>query len=249
MKVLPKTVLVTLRLLRPYWTPVAFLLVLGLTVASGILHGKMSNRWGPGHAAQAAGERMARLPEQIGPWKHVEDSSLSETEANMLQVVNAVCRRYRHADTGEMVTMHLVIGPPGPLTEHTPEVCISSQAFARLGPSRRVEVVGRGRAGDEAGVGEFWAADFRSNDAAQGRLRVYYAWSTGRGWKAPPPGLGPGKSRVVFAAAPYLYKIQLVVPLPPGIGNTNHPQMDDPGRRFLTYFLPAAEDFLVEPAS
>lgn len=223
---------------------VAVIVVAALTLLSGIIHGRMSNRWGPSPDLVAVGNTLEeKLPRQFGDWQHVATGEMSDTIVEVLQCTGYVVASYRDT-AGETVDVAILVGPPGPISVHVPEICYSSREYAvqearqlasfpvRPDPTRESEKA-------ERPDDELWSMTFRSNDPGGDILRVYYAWSAGKGWTA------AENPRFSFMWAPYLYKIQLAAHLPLGAD----PVTDDPCRRFLEEFLPAVRRALVAPTA
>ena len=109
-------------------------------------------------------------------------------------------RVYENADTGDQITLAVLVGPPGPIAVHTPEVCYSSQNTTIV-TRNKVEV-----ATDTGGdASTFWATVLKPNSLEAQPFRVFYAWSTdGKTW------IADDNPRFNFGGAGILYKLQLV---------------------------------------
>jgi len=215
---------------------VAVVLVVGLTILSGVLHGRASNRWGPVADTLAAANKLKEIPNEFGDWRLQSSEELGRDSQEQLQPAGYLVNRYQNRQTGDVVDMFLLLGPPGPVSVHTPEVCFGTKNYQSRG--ERQKVVIRGPAG---GDDEFWALDFKTISLRGDSLRTYYAWSPGDRWQA------LEDARFWSAGLPYLYKIQLSCLLPPG---TTDPQSsDDPCRKFLQNFVPVAKKYLIAPAA
>lgn len=209
-------------------------LVAALTLASGIIHGRMSNRWGPSPDLLAAAKKLENLPRQFATWQLLSSGEMSDEVLKMLECTGYAVREYQDQETYERVTMTLLLGPSGPMSVHTPDICLPSRDYKALENPRRVPVsVGEGQSA------EFWRQTFQANDLNAGQLRVYYAWSPDGHWSA------PEEPRFKFADRPFLYKLQLVSGLPPG----TETEATDTCQRFLEAFVPIAEDYLAQPSS
>ena len=44
-------------------------LVVGLTVTAGVIHGRLSHRWGPRQDMLAAAQRLQAVPNEFGNWR------------------------------------------------------------------------------------------------------------------------------------------------------------------------------------
>ena len=202
------------------------LLLVGLTLGSGAAAGWLDNRWSRSVDLLAAGECLRQTPEKFGDWVLEHSQSLDEEAAELLQASGSTLCNYRNQKTGEAVIVALVVGPAGPISVHSPEVCYSSRDFKTLAPPKRFHVGG-------AAGGQLWGMTLERTDLDGGKLSVAYGWNDGRGWAA------PRQPRFQFGGAPLLYKLQLAAPL-----GDEGPDKGDPCRLFLRDFLPALDDVL-----
>ncbi len=216
------------------WFLSGVVLVVAVTILSGVLHGRMRNRWGPSPDTLSAANKLAEMPSQFGDWRLQSSGELSETASNMLECAGYIVRNYENQATGNVVGLTLLLGPPGPISVHIPEVCFGTRNYKILGERKRAAVPREGGADDE-----FWTLNYKANNLRGDLLRVYYAWTTGDRWSA------VNDPRFKFAGQPYLYKIQLSCRLQPGANVQSY----DPCREFLEEFLPAAGKCLIEPSS
>lgn len=220
----PATSPVTLRAAAPQAAgPIPHGVAVGLAVAitavGGLLYGNYSRRWGPPPDLVSAGARLAEMPKKIGTWSRTEESTMSQTAIDMLECAGYVNCRYVDQGTGQTISLAILVGPPGPISVHTPEVCFSSRAYDKQGTRQATQIkTTKDRAPDT-----FWTIDFTTRNPLAEGLRVYYAWSPGGAWRA------ADSPRFEFARAPFLYKLQLASPLPPG----NAKGEPDAGHRFL----------------
>ncbi|MFH1923094.1 MAG: exosortase-associated EpsI family protein [Planctomycetota bacterium] len=197
-----------------------------LTLLSGAIHGRMSNRWGQSPALATAAENLRDLPEQFGNWRLQSSEEMSQDVLDMLEEPGYVVREYANQETAENVKIALLVGRSGPISVHTPDICFSSRDYSILDERKRVAI--SSAAGPDH---EFWAMTFQGKNLDAGMLRVYYAWTPGRHWTA------PDDPRFKFADTRYLYKIQLASSVAPGADL----ETNDPCRNFLKDFLPAAQ--------
>ena len=213
--------------------PTAGVLVLMGTLGGGWLQSKTATRWGGDALMNAAATKLTRpLGERVHNWRLVSDAPLAPDVVSALQCPAHINRTYVNEQTGDMVSVFVIIGPPGPVAVHTPEICGVGQDFALA--DQRTAVTIRDRSEHEHTL---WQVALRPRDATRESLRVLYGWGTGGKWSA------TNDPRFVHASAPYLYKIQLSGP------ETNGTGQFDPCRDFLTWFLPELEARLVAPAT
>jgi hypothetical protein len=201
---------------------VALAIAVAITLAGGALYGNYSQRWSPPVELTAAAAQLEQFPQVVGSWKASEDLPIEKYAVDMLECKGYVHRRYVDQDSGQAVQLAFLVGPPGPIAVHTPEICFSSRAYEMAG--ERTETTFDGFTGKR---NSFWRVDFTSRNALADGLRVYYAWSSGRTWSA------SRSPRFEFAGAPLLYKIQLAAYFVPRVNE----ETPDPGRQFLEELL------------
>jgi hypothetical protein len=206
----------------------AIALVLLTTIASGVIHGRLTNRWGTPVDLANAGKRLQEFPAEFGDWKLAEDRPLTEPIRKVLQCAGYVSRIYTHESTGQAVHMVLLVGPPGPTSVHIPEVCYSSQDYRQQGPREAVEI--SGKAG--SATGSFWSLRLQPNGLEAAPLQSYYAWSDGGKWQA------AQNPRFTFGGKKLLYKLQLASAAPPtGTKKPESATQPDAGKLFLQSLL------------
>ena len=198
----------------------------GLTVIGGILHGRISHRWGPGRALLDAGQILKRFPRHVGPWQMRESFELSQGVIDQLECAGYIDRRYMHRQTGASVRVALMVGPAGPMSVHEPEVCYDSAGYRLAGRRTKTTIGDPGNMGPQS---QFWTVTFESPDVDKSTLRVRYAWWNGQRWEA------PEHPRITYAGRAFLYKIELAALLPRGAD----PEQDDPSESFLAEFVSA----------
>lgn len=210
-----------------------------LTIVSGAVHGRLSNRWGTPADIPAVADLLTRVPAEFGPWQKESDTRLDARVEEMLECAGYVNRTYRHSTTQERVHVAILLGPPGPIAVHTPEICYSSQDYTITEKPHPVTIEPRGQAATPTAAGSahtLWATTFRSNALDGAALRVYHGWSDGGPWSA------PEQPRYTMAGSPYLYKIQLAGP------SSADADTEDVGRQFLEDFLPVLQKHIKKSA-
>jgi hypothetical protein len=169
-----------------------------LILAAGAAYGQYSQRWGPTTELLSAGRSLESLPSEIGEWKLQGDEPISAGAIRMLECTGYLNRRYVSNQSGDSVVVAIVVGPPGPIAVHTPEICYSSRNYTVVDDRQPVRFEG-----STARPHTLWNTIFESKDAYAERMSVFYGWSNGTEWVA-------SKSpRFEFAASGQLYKLQL----------------------------------------
>ena len=205
-------------------------LVVALTVLSGIVQGWMTNRWGAPSQAAEAGAALERLPDRFGKWRVENVQGLSDNVRTMLEAEGYVVRSYRHEPTGAVVSLLLLVGPPGPIGAHTPEICFSGQGYALQRERQPVALIASDKTRHE-----LWLTTFRNSDLRAQSIRIYYGWTAGGSWTA------TESPRLTYAGKPYLYKVQVSTLVPAG----RLASPEDPARSFLEDILPIVGPLLL----
>jgi hypothetical protein len=208
----------------------AVLVIVASAIVSGVVHGRLTNRWGLHEETLEAARRLSGVPTQFGDWRMESSEQLPPATREILQCSGHLMRTYRNAATQELVTVAVLLGPSGPISVHTPEICYSSREYSISGPTERTALVD-----GEGARHSFWVTNLRSNGIEGNRLRVYYGWSDGGVWNA------AEHPRFTYASRPYLYKIQLAGLVPPNLGA----DAADACGSFLQVFLPVLKNHLL----
>jgi hypothetical protein len=199
----------------------------GLTAVSllvGVVHGRLTNRWGPQPDMEEASRRLESMPEDIEGW-HCDPHSppLDERVKEMLQCQGSLNRVYENVKTGQTVSVVVLLGPAGPISVHTPEICYSSQDY-QIASDRVAYTIDSQQ--------DLWDLRLKAKEGGA-PLRVLYAWTNDGNWDA------TANPRFAFGGRPLLYKIQLAGPVP------NETSDQDACRDFLDAFLPVLRKHLI----
>lgn len=213
------------------------LVALAITVAGGVIHGRLTDRWGSSERALAAGQKLKEFPSQFGPlgrWQRQSEDELDATSKGQLQPAGYIVRRYSNRETGQSVQVTILVGPAAPMSVHTPEICLSSREYDVVEQRREA-----GFRDDEDTEHRLWYVTFRSRSLQNDVVRVYYGWTTGGSWAA------AENPRISFAGQRYLYKMQVSGQMAPSAD----PSLVDPCRQFLEDLLPALKPYLISTDS
>jgi hypothetical protein len=191
----------------------------------------MANRWGPSADTLAVARKLNALPEKFGDWQLRSSGKLDEESVRELQPFGYLVRTYGNNTVG-LVSVTLLLGPPGPTSVHTPEVCMNSRNYQSQGKRQRA-AIHRADGPDD----ELWTLDYKADNIRGDLLRMYFGWSGGEHWSA------TDDPRFFFAGRPYLYKIQLSCDLPAA-----SPPSSDACHKFLEDFLPVLRKCMAEPS-
>ena len=214
---------------------IAILTTCTLTIAAGWVEGRISNRWGQSVDLGSAAKRLAVVPDRVAEWDLQLSEPLDEEVVRMLQCAGHFLRVYNNRRTGDVVSVALLVGPPGPTAAHTPEICYSSRGQTIVEPS----VATQSRPASDPDE-TLWRMTFRATDVEQRMQRVFYGWSGPDGrWRA------ARDPRFEYGGQPLLYKIQVAGLL----REKSDKEGDDPCRRFLQDFLPVLDQSLFQESS
>lgn len=205
--------------------------LVAMTISSGVIQGHLSNRWGTPVDLLAAARKLEQIPHTCGPWELEQAEKLDDNVTQELDCVGYVLRTYVHRDTQMRAQVAVILGPPGPTSVHTPDICYSARDYRTLHSMERWSFA------DGQRHHSLWEMTLEpSRLESGGFLRVHHAWTSGNEW------LAPEHARLAFASSKYLYKIQLACPL---VELADAGTDKDTGRQFLTHFIPAMQPFLV----
>jgi Protein of unknown function (DUF3485) len=202
------------------------------TLVTGWLQGRLTNRWGVQPDMTLAAERL-RLPSEhvVGNWRLKSETEFAPEVVRVLECPAHISRVYEHRQTGDEVTVGVMLGPPGPISVHTPEICYSSRDFTITGARKRITIE------DASGKSHtLWELPLTGNGLDKSAMRVFYGWSTGTAWEA------VAHPRFGFGGMPHLYKIQVAVTSRMASQATDF----DPAHDFLSNFLVELQPQLVE---
>ena len=105
------------------------LLLVASTVAVGVVHGRLTQRWGVRPDMIGAARQLEKVPEVAGDWKMVSNAKLDPKAAEMLQCTGQLNRAYQNDKTGDRISVFVILGPMGPTAAHTPDICYSSRDY------------------------------------------------------------------------------------------------------------------------
>jgi hypothetical protein len=189
-----------------------------------VLHGAVTQRWSFVQPDPALTDRLHALEVRSEDWQPAPDPVPTDMPLN--ERSTATSRQYTSLSAKRSAVVTLISGIPGSVSTHTPDVCYPGSGYRTVRAARRetLELPG-GR------VAAFYVADFeKRTQTKQDRVRVRWAWTTDGTWVA------PDNPRWQFArqlaAAPVLFKVYVVTPLPEE--GEDRPDDDPATRAFVT---------------
>ncbi len=194
-----------------------------LLFASGLWQGKLSGRWQPTREAGIDDRALREFPASLADWDGT-DFDVSTEQLKMAEADGYLSRRYVHRRTGNVITLLVLFGPPGPMSLHAPTVCFPGAGFLQETEPVRT-VISNGNASCE-----FAMANFSKQEAAAPlRVRTYWSWFGAGGWQV------PRSPRVTFARQSRIFKVY-VTQATAGASRNN---AEDACLTFLESALPA----------
>ncbi|MDG2382739.1 MAG: exosortase-associated EpsI family protein [Pirellulaceae bacterium] len=199
-----------------------------VTVTSGVLDGRMSQQWGADQDFEQSAIALAELPKQFGRWHLEGKQGLGDSAMELLQCRAFIHHSYRNADTGQLVTIAVMVGPGAKMSIHVPEICFEAKNYSLVQDRERIQV----DAGS-AVENQLWTVVFQLNDVSEQRINVYYGWKAAGQWVA------PTMPRWSVAGNPVLYKLQLSERITTSIDGSEGGALE-----FLESFLPVLNERL-----
>jgi hypothetical protein len=200
------------------------LLATVLVLACGLVHGYWTDRWYPPKDTVEAAARLEQVPLTVGEWDG-HDLDVKATSIEPL-LAGHMTRRYVNRVNGETISIALVVGRPGPVSIHTPDVCYTAGGFVITSQST-AKVPGRNE--------EFLTMDaVKTTQTSESRIRLYWAWNAGQGW------VTAGDPRTAFAHHRVLYKLYVTRDQ----NNLGEPSREDPCVSFMESLLPVLDQTL-----
>ncbi len=226
--------------------PVAVALLLG----TGIAYGLRNNRWYTSTEIAQMSQRLPAIPLVIGDWVGTDDDNPRMTQRLKKRgtIAEMVSRVYRNTKTGEVITLLVATGRPGPISTHTPQTCIGdNNAWNRVSPEKLVPIeldpqTGKPTAADAKTSSEpiFATCKFaRANSAVPQAITIYWSWhSNEKGW------IAVDDPRVTFGSYMALTKIYVTQDSTSELFSGSQ----DAATRFISECLPEINTILFGPA-
>ena len=169
-----------------------------LIVGAGLVDGAWTNRWRPLPELVALTAKFDSLPMVIGDWEGTA-FELARQRTGHGRRGGLHLPEVLESGRGVTVSVLLLGGLPGDISNHTPDVCYPGAGYS-LNASRPL-ITAMGQAEKRAG--------FRTGLAMRGGvspsvLRILWGWNASKGWAA------PEEPRWSFASEPWLCKLYVI---------------------------------------
>ena len=212
----------------PHIVVAVFIILLG-----GGLPGLVAPRVQSSVALDELAAVLKTVPLTVGDWQG-EEVQTSEAVVRAADCAGMIQRNYTNTRDGRQVSLLLLVGKPGPLSVHMPEVCYRGAGYRSQRDVTKAELDIASR------TAEFRVLDMANSTGAVARyLRIYHSWNNGTGWTT------PAVPRVAFARSVFLFKLYVTTP------TTSAADLDDQDvcRDFIVSCLPAIDGVLLVPGS
>lgn len=159
-----------------------------------------TGRWQNSGALTVAAANVERLPHKIGDWEMIKENQVSDEEKSVAELAGSISRQYRHQHSGDIVTVLLMMGKPGPIAVHPPTACYTGLGYQQVGSTRNqtIEIVnpnGKQRH-------QFQNAQFTNPKKTETQEpHVFWGWSADGNWSC------PDSPRLAFVGKPALFKL------------------------------------------
>lgn len=215
----------------------AIVIGFAILLGTGVVHGLWTDRWSLSAEPHTSAAKLADVPMNVGEW---EGEDLPPPPAQHMvigEIAAAVNRKYTNRKTGQVMTIMIICGRPGPIAQHPPDVCFGGIGFHAVRTTRTTISEGLSK------PASFWAGDFIKADAdVPTRLRIFWSWAaagSGGTW------LAPSSSRFTFATYPALYKLYIIH----AMGREEETVDEDSARGLILALLPELQRVLFTPAA
>jgi hypothetical protein len=176
---------------------VAFLL-LG---AAGVVHDWRTDRWSLSDEPAASAAKLDGLPLTLGAWQG-EEEKMDDEQVALAEIAGYKLRTYRHSSSGRVARVMIACGRPGPLSVHTPDICMGGAGFTTSG-DQSYEVKFNGNL--PAAVMKVGRFTRDAGPAGTVEHHILWAWSADGNWST------PENPRLTFARCPALFKLYVTI--------------------------------------
>jgi hypothetical protein len=181
------------------WQKISLVAAIALLIVSRFVLATWNDSERQNEALRQATVRMTDFPLKLGPWQG-EELAIDPDEVAQARLAGFCWRRYRHTVSGEVISVLLVCGRPGPISVHTPDVCYRGAGYSVSAAPKRTTF-----RPPNSPAGQFWTARFhKSPSAAPDNLNIAWSWNATGTWEA------ADNPRLSFAPHDVLVKLYVV---------------------------------------
>ena len=175
--------------------------IVAMTIPAAYFNGRVLLRWGDDNALIQHANALSDVPNQFGEWTLVEQGEpISDYLIEQLELRGTLHRVYEHQQTGQRVALLVLVGPPGPLVRHPPEICYQTRANELLGTDDLTVSVGGSAA-------TLRLLSYQSQLPVDSDFFVAYAFGYAGKWEV------PSSPRLAYGGRPFLFKLHALTDL------------------------------------
>ncbi|WP_417847626.1 exosortase-associated EpsI family protein [Thalassoglobus sp.] len=200
-----------------------------LIVATGVIHGIQTDRWGESTKVLEAARRLDQLPTEFGDWSGTA-SEIPEKQLKVAEAVGHYSQKFTNTKDGRELSVMILCGRPGPISVHPPTVCFVGAGWGLQTTPAPVEF-------ESPDAGSMWKGRFaRVADGVPIAIETHWGWSADGKWMA------LDRPRLETAQYPYLYKMYVTVPF----SNASEGDVKTTTDEFMESFLPLLNEALFQ---
>ncbi|TWU11808.1 hypothetical protein CA54_06190 [Symmachiella macrocystis] len=200
-------------------TAIALAIASLVTVASAQLQPGRLYQQAPAKILDTESQRLANFPVAFGDWEsQAEGDSLPEGVQTELGLENYLSRIYRNRKTNQQVALLIMVGSPGRLVRHPPDICYSNRGSRTLSTDEILI--------EDADAGHsFRSLAYVGDDSMDqsDEFVVAYGHTADSQWDV------PRFPRFTYGSESFLYKMQVLV-----AGGDNNEERIQTAQMFLT---------------
>lgn len=208
-----------------------------ILAAAGWADWTIRDRRGASPELQRAVQQVESLPQTIGQWQ----GTATDFDSIVLRVSRCAAyksQRFVHNQTGRSVDVTIMVGLPGPMAEHLPEVCYPAGGYQEIGGAFQRRAIAEWL-NQKSAADELVHIDFVKPPEFNTPTRVWHGWYDGAHWSR------PQHPRLSFFRLPRLFRLHVSAALLSDPFD-EHGQSIDPGEEFLRDALPILTKALTE---
>ncbi len=206
-------------------------LACGLLVVATYLQGMWTQRWStaPEEEMLQLAARYEQIPLEIAGWSG-EDLPSSERELERAGGKACISRQYTDSETGEMISVFLILGYSRDVAVHTPDACYVGRGFEM----ERRPTISRITLGTTTATMKT-STFLKEQDETRIHQRIFWSWTSDGNWEA------PQSPRWRYGGRTILNKLYLIANVPL---SQQQSVQESPAHRFGELFLERVSQLL-----
>jgi hypothetical protein len=137
--------------------------------------------------------KLDGFPTTLGPWQS-ESSEIAQKTLSQAEAQGHISRVYQKPNSPDSIKVLVLVGSPGAMGAHTPEVCYSGLGYQRIGKVEKIAVPGEANS-------QLWTTLFEKPNERSFPLQVVWGHGVGGRW------LASDTPRLDFATESLIFKV------------------------------------------